>query len=90
MLPLTKKSGPARQKSLSLITAYLREYGAKILESAGWSLSPERGKLYEGHNAAWMCSLFIVARFAPIPFVMTMTRDLPSRSPLRMALKSAS
>jgi hypothetical protein len=33
VLPLTKKSGPARQKSLSLITAYLREYGAKILES---------------------------------------------------------
>ena len=32
MLPLTKKSGPARQKSFSLITAYLREYGAKILK----------------------------------------------------------
>jgi hypothetical protein len=83
VLPLTQKPGQHDRDRISLFAAYLREYGAKILESAGWSqCPPERVKLCEGHNAAWMCSLFIVARFAPIPFVMTMTRDLSS--PLRM------
>lgn len=51
VLPLTKKLGPARQKSFSLFAAYLCEYRAKILESAGWSqCPPERGKLCEEHN----------------------------------------
>jgi hypothetical protein len=49
VLPLTKKPGPARHKSFSLFVAYLREYRAKILESAGWSqCPPERGNFARG------------------------------------------
>jgi len=53
-LPREENAAPHHRDSTieesCLFTAYLREYRAKILESAGWSqCSPERGKLCDGH-----------------------------------------
>jgi hypothetical protein len=49
MLALTRKTGAAQQKAFKLFAAYLREYRANILESAGWSpCLSERGKSCEG------------------------------------------
>jgi transposase InsO family protein len=80
VLPLTQKPGPARQKSFSLFTAYLREYRAKILESAVGRNVHWR-TLRRAHQCAWpaewLCGALGVSRGG---FYAWLTRPRSRRS----------